>query len=215
MWQRMGSPPFVPFFVPLSSRAHILSHSENLFANLDRSSQIIKVLLVMLILNELPTAVIAEIIMNGLIPPPRALSRRSRATVVRSYRWRSRPTGGDCFRSVNLGTPANMLSFDLASQSLLTDAGAMFIGDLFPPAPIATVASTAMSDDVQNVRYLSSKDLLRLPVDCRPGSSAVSGFNVEIGLLREGPKGEEEEKSNFIPSFNRPYPCYGVHKRAV
>jgi WD40 repeat protein len=109
---------------------------------------------------------------------------------------------GDYLGLIGLVTASYPPLFDWYGQRLLTDAGAFSFGHLLQPTQIAnphirgspaTSLVRALPDDDQNCRskYGISKDcswitqdgknILWLPVNCRPANSAVFGSTVAIG----------------------------------
>ncbi|KAI3329259.1 vegetative incompatibility protein HET-E-1 [Xylariaceae sp. AK1471] len=111
-------------------------------------------------------------------------------------------TTGKCLRSIDLGIYSSKLSFDQDGKSLLTNAGAIFLGGLSQSMPIvhsspnrtsaiSPIGALSDHDHIHHLGHgigihkswvtLDGRNLLWLPVDYRSAHVAFSGSTVAIG----------------------------------
>ncbi|KAI3326415.1 vegetative incompatibility protein HET-E-1 [Xylariaceae sp. AK1471] len=131
-------------------------------------------------------------------PDSKVIASCSRDRTVRLW---SVDTGG-CFQLGSLGMVSYCISFSRDGRSLFTDAGTISLDHLlhptvtteattFKPSALSSIQALLNPDQISLLGYginrdgswitLNGKNLLWLPADCRPGSSAVFGSTVAIG----------------------------------
>ena len=98
-------------------------------------------------------------------------------------------SSGACLQALDMGRTLYDISFDSTSSYLHTNIGTIALSALETPNTTSTVATpqppryqyTTLSSDNTWIRF-NSKNLLWLPQEYRPSSSAVSGNTIGIGV---------------------------------
>ncbi|KAF2033468.1 WD40 repeat-like protein [Setomelanomma holmii] len=96
---------------------------------------------------------------------------------------------GECLQTLNIGKTLHSISFDINNSHLKTDAGVIDINDLLRSSinPVDTGPQSvrchglALSADKVWITY-NSENVVRLPSEYRPSSSAILGNTIGIGV---------------------------------